>query len=79
MWARSRGERLSVAGAEIPLADMLTGQMSVSGRVFRSLGGFDTSLTCEGLWGGEDIDFGYRARSAGCRIVFNRAAISYQY
>jgi glycosyltransferase involved in cell wall biosynthesis/peptidoglycan/xylan/chitin deacetylase (PgdA/CDA1 family) len=76
-WARSRARRLATA-EEIPVADLLTGQMSIARQVFNCLGGFDDSLTREGLFGGEDVDFGYRVRQAGHRIVFNPAAISHQ-
>ncbi len=38
-------------------------------------------ITCigQGLFGGEDIDFGHRLRKAGYSIVFNPAAVSCQY
>lgn len=78
-WARSRRERLMAPGAEPGLDDLLTGQMSISRDSFDRLGGFDTSFTREGLFGGEDIDFGYRVVKAGLRIAFNPAAISHQY
>jgi GT2 family glycosyltransferase/peptidoglycan/xylan/chitin deacetylase (PgdA/CDA1 family) len=77
-WARSRRDRLA-ATAEIPLADLLTGQMSISRDAFERLGGFDASFTRDGSFGGEDIDFGYRVLNAGCRVRFNPAAISRQY
>ena len=48
-------------------------------RGLRAVGGFDPEFTREGLFGGEDIDFGHRLRKAGFSIVFNPAAISYQY
>jgi glycosyltransferase involved in cell wall biosynthesis/peptidoglycan/xylan/chitin deacetylase (PgdA/CDA1 family) len=78
-WAQSRRERLTAPGAEPGLDDLLTGQMSISRQSFDRLGGFDTSFTREGLFGGEDIDFGYRVVKAGLRVAFNPAAISYQY
>jgi GT2 family glycosyltransferase/peptidoglycan/xylan/chitin deacetylase (PgdA/CDA1 family) len=78
-WARSRRERLTEPGAEPGLDDLLTGQMSIARGAFERLGGFDVSFTRDGLFGGEDIDFGYRVRCAGMRIAFNPAAISYQY
>jgi GT2 family glycosyltransferase/peptidoglycan/xylan/chitin deacetylase (PgdA/CDA1 family) len=77
-WARSRAERLAGTD-EVPLADLLTGQVSIARSVFEQLGGFDDELTRNGLFGGEDIDFGYRVRQAGHSIVFNRDAISYQF
>jgi peptidoglycan/xylan/chitin deacetylase (PgdA/CDA1 family)/GT2 family glycosyltransferase len=78
-WAARRGERLAAGRAEIPLADLLTGQMSISRESFERIGRFDVSFTHEGRYGGEDVDFGYRVLKAGCRVVFNPAAISYQY
>jgi GT2 family glycosyltransferase/peptidoglycan/xylan/chitin deacetylase (PgdA/CDA1 family) len=79
LWARDRRDRLAAPGAEIGLGDLLTGQMSISRAAYDAVGGFDPSFTREGLFGGEDIDFGYRLLKAGYRIVFNPAAISYQY
>jgi peptidoglycan/xylan/chitin deacetylase (PgdA/CDA1 family)/GT2 family glycosyltransferase len=78
-WARSRCERLSAPGAEIRLDDLLTGQMSISRAVYEELGGFDVNFTREGLFGGEDIDFGYRLLGAGMKVVFNPGAITFQY
>lgn len=78
-WARRRCERLSAPGAEIRLDDLLTGQLSISRAAYDAVGGFDAEFTREGLFGGEDIDFGHRLRKAGYAIAFNPAAISYQY
>jgi GT2 family glycosyltransferase/peptidoglycan/xylan/chitin deacetylase (PgdA/CDA1 family) len=78
-WANARRERLSAPGAEIRLDDLLTGQASIARETFERLGGFDASFTRDGQFGGEDIDFGYRVLKMGLRIVFNPAAISYQY
>lgn len=78
-WAQSRRERLLEPGAEPGLDDLLTGQISISRESFERLGGFDTSFTREGLFGGEDIDFGYRVVKAGLRVVFDPEAVSYQY
>ena len=78
-WARARAERLAAKPADVPLADLLTGQMSIGRELFERLGGFDASFTKDGSFGGEDIDFGYRVLKAGCSVVFNGAAISLQY
>jgi GT2 family glycosyltransferase/peptidoglycan/xylan/chitin deacetylase (PgdA/CDA1 family) len=78
-WAESRRQRLISAGEEIGLDDLLTGQISIAKDDFFRLGGFDTTFTREGLFGGEDIDFSHRALKAGLKAVFNPAAISYQY
>jgi GT2 family glycosyltransferase/peptidoglycan/xylan/chitin deacetylase (PgdA/CDA1 family) len=79
VWTETRRERLTRPGAEPGLDDFLTGQISIGREAFDRLGGFDTSFTREGLFGGEDIDFGYRALKAGLKIVFEPEARSYQY
>jgi GT2 family glycosyltransferase len=60
-WARRRDSRLR-REAWVPPDDVLSGHVSVSRRVFELLGGFDTDFTPGGQFGGEDIDFGWRAR-----------------
>jgi peptidoglycan/xylan/chitin deacetylase (PgdA/CDA1 family)/glycosyltransferase involved in cell wall biosynthesis len=77
-WAERRRARLTTAEGEVPVADLLTGQISVPREAFERLGGFDVAFTRGGLVPGADRDFGYRARKDGLRIVFNPAAISYQ-
>lgn len=77
-WAESRRARLTVSEGELPLEDMLTGQISLSRTVFDRVGGFDTSFTRDGLFGGEDIDFGHRVVAAGFTAVFAEDAVSYQ-
>jgi len=78
-WARTRRERLIAPGAEIGLGDLLTGQLSISRAVYERIGGFDAGFTRDGMFGGEDIDFGYRLLAAGYEIVFNPRAVSRQY
>ena len=78
-WAEERRQRLSAAAAEVGLDDILTGQISISRQAFERVGRFDASFTREGLFGGEDIDFGCRVLQAGLRVAFNADAISYQY
>jgi peptidoglycan/xylan/chitin deacetylase (PgdA/CDA1 family) len=63
----------------IRVDDLISGQMSISRDAFMHLGGFDVTFTREGLFGGEDLDFGYRVTKAGYGVVFNPDAISYQY
>lgn len=77
-WTERRRQLLTT-DREVPLSELLTGQMSIAREAFERLGGFDVSFTRGGTFGGEDVDFGYRARRAGLRIVFNPAAVSYQY
>ena len=78
-WAEKRRARLEGIAGELPITELNTGQMSISRANFERLGGFDPSFTQEGLYGGEDLDLGYRVGKAGLRLVFNPAAISYQY
>jgi glycosyltransferase involved in cell wall biosynthesis len=78
-WGDSRKERLVSSHGEIGLDDLLTGQISIAREDFFRLGGFDTTFTREGLFGGEDIDFGYRALKAGLKPVFDPDAVSYQH
>jgi GT2 family glycosyltransferase/peptidoglycan/xylan/chitin deacetylase (PgdA/CDA1 family) len=77
-WAERRRRRLEATEQEVPVADVLTGQMSISRAAFERLGGFDPSFTRGGLFGGEDLDFGIRAKQAGLRVAFNPAAVSHQ-
>ena len=78
-WADQRTHRLSAPDAKLTLHDLLTGQLSIARETFKTVGGFDTSFTFGGSFGNEDIDFGYRLTLAGCKIVFNPKAISWQY
>jgi len=78
-WAENRGKRLSDPDAEIGITDLLTGQISISRAAFEAVGGFDVGFTRDGLFGGEDLDLGYRLLKAGYEIGFNQRAISYQY
>ena len=50
------------------------GNLGVSKPFYESIGGYDETFT---QWGGEDIDFGYRAYTAGAVIVPERAAHAY--
>ena len=79
LWADSRRERLTSPSAEVTSDDLLTGQMSISRSNFARLGGFDGSFTRDGMFGGEDIDFGLRVVKAGLLVAYNPQAISYQY
>src|ERR1700733_8260622 len=44
-WAEDRVRNLSSPGAKLTLHDLLTGQLSLSREIFRSVGGFDTNFT----------------------------------
>jgi glycosyltransferase involved in cell wall biosynthesis/peptidoglycan/xylan/chitin deacetylase (PgdA/CDA1 family) len=77
-WAESRARRLSDRPAEIPLSELITGQMSIRRDVFLAVGGFDTGFTRMGAFGNEDLDLGHRLREAGHRIEFHAGAVSRQ-
>lgn len=79
LWASERRKRLGSAEGEIGMGDLLTGQISVARSTFEEFGGFDAETTREGLFGGEDTDFGYRVAREGLRMVFNPKAITHQY
>jgi len=77
-WAEGRAKRLSAPGAQLSLADMLTGQLSVGRELFARLTGFDTRFRQQATSGNADTDFGCRLLESGCRVVFNAQAISWQ-
>jgi GT2 family glycosyltransferase/peptidoglycan/xylan/chitin deacetylase (PgdA/CDA1 family) len=77
-WSEDRAARLGEQNGELGLDDLLTGQMSIRRDVFLRVGGFDESFTRDGAYGGEDLDLGRRLLDAGCRVVFEPAAISRQ-
>jgi GT2 family glycosyltransferase/peptidoglycan/xylan/chitin deacetylase (PgdA/CDA1 family) len=77
-WTDGRLQRLLSPSANLTLHDLMTGQMSLSKKLFLRVGGFDTNFTLGGTFGNEDIDFGYRLMHAGYRLVFNPDAISWQ-
>ena len=78
IWAENRARKLSVPGVELTSYDLLTGQISLRSELFRRLGGFDDAFTRGGTYGDEDLDFGQRLLDAGCRVVFNPEAVSWQ-
>lgn len=77
-WAENRLRKLSAPGAELTFHELLTGQISLRRDLFRLLGGFDDAFTRDGTYGDEDLDFGQRLLDAGCRVVFNPGAVSWQ-
>lgn len=78
-WTERRRRRLAEVGSNVPAPELLSGQLSVARETFERLGGFDLAFTRDGAFGGEDLDFGLRARRAGLSIAFNEAAVSFQY
>jgi peptidoglycan/xylan/chitin deacetylase (PgdA/CDA1 family) len=77
-WAESRGRRLSQRPRELPLAELITGQMSLARDLFVRIGGFDTRFTRGGMFGNEDHDLGARLLEEGCVIMFNVDAVTRQ-
>lgn len=78
-WAERRRVRLAESDGNVPVTELISGQMSLLRGAFEQLGGFDLAFTRGGLVPGADRDFGYRAKRAGLKIVFNPDAISHQY
>jgi len=76
-WADSRARRL--ARHRRPEAgEILTGQLSIRRDAFLRLGGFDTTFTRDGVFGGEDLDLGRRILAAGLDVRFEPEAVSWQ-
>ena len=76
-WATRRHERLR-SSAAVPPDVVLSGHMSVSRLVFDRLGGFDPAFTAGGTVGGEDLDFGWRARLRGIAVRYEGTAVARQ-
>ncbi|MGQ0432477.1 MAG: glycosyltransferase [Microthrixaceae bacterium] len=77
IWAQQRGDRLR-AGGVLTAEDLLTGQLSVTRKVFDELGGFDPAFTRDGAFGGEDTDFLHRLAAGGRILAFAPGAVSRQ-
>jgi GT2 family glycosyltransferase len=78
-WADRRHEVFTASACSIPVTEVLTGHMSMARATFDVLGGFDTRFTAGGSFGGEDIEFGWRARQLGVPIVYEGAAVTHQF
>ncbi|HEX5042879.1 MAG TPA: glycosyltransferase [Candidatus Polarisedimenticolaceae bacterium] len=76
-WARRRDRQLRQAATVSP-DEVLGGHLSVSRTVFDALGGFDPLFTGGGCFGGEDIDFGWRARLKGIPLRYLPQAVAHQ-
>jgi len=76
-WARRRDHQLRDAATVSP-DEVLGGHLSVSRAVFDGLGGFDPLFTAGGSFGGEDIDFGWRARLRGIPLRYAPQAVARQ-
>ena len=77
-WVNRRHEMLSRPGAQVPVDEVLTGQMSMSLATFNRLGGFDSRFTADGTFGGEDVELGWRARRRSIPVTYLPGAISHQ-
>lgn len=76
-WGERRDARLS-GTAEMPWDEALTGHLYVPREAFAAAGGFETSFTANGGFGGEDLEFGWRLSRAGVPLVFEPRAVAYQ-
>ena len=77
-WADERDRQLADASTEIPATEVLTGHLALSKKTFDSLGGFDAGFTAGGSFGGEDLDFGWRARERGIPAIYEPRAVARQ-
>lgn len=77
-WAARRHDRLKAPGAVPRWTDVLTGHLSIGRPAFGRVGGFDPSFTAGGTFGGEDVEFGWRAVEAGVPLVYAPDAIAAQ-
>src|SRR5262249_9103634 len=78
-WAERRRARLAAADGIVPVPELISGQMSLFREAVEQLGRFYLAFTRGGLVPRAGRDFGYRARRAGLKIVFNPDAISHQF
>jgi GT2 family glycosyltransferase len=76
-WGERRDARLAAAPG-LPWDEALTGHLYVPRRAFDAAGGFETSFTANGGFGGEDLEFGWRLARAGVPLAFEPRAITYQ-
>jgi GT2 family glycosyltransferase len=76
-WARRRDRALRQAASVSP-DELLGGHLSISRATFDLLGGFDPLFTAGGCFGGEDIDFGCRARNKGIPLRYVPQAVARQ-
>jgi GT2 family glycosyltransferase len=76
-WSERRDARLR-GGRSVPPDDVLSGHISMTRAVFEQLGGFEPVFTSGGTFGGEDIDFGWRARLHGVPIRYVAQAVTHQ-
>lgn len=77
-WAEERVGELVAADDDLPFQEIMTGQLSISRKLFFKMRGFDTQFTRGGAFGNEDLDFGLRLKKGKYRVVFNPDAVSRQ-
>ena len=77
-WATRRHRRLAGPGPPPGFTDVLTGHLSIARDAFEALGGFDAAFTAGGSFGGEDIEFGWRAVAHGVPVVYAPEAVAAQ-
>lgn len=76
-WGERRDARLATA-AELPWDEALTGHLYVPRAAFEAAGGFETSFTANGGFGGEDLEFGWRLARSGVPLAFEPRAVAFQ-
>jgi glycosyltransferase involved in cell wall biosynthesis/peptidoglycan/xylan/chitin deacetylase (PgdA/CDA1 family) len=78
LWADSRIHELSSIEGKLPFNEIMTGQLSISRKIFWEMGGFNTQFTKGGSFGNEDLDFGLRLQESNYKVAFNPKATSWQ-
>jgi GT2 family glycosyltransferase len=69
-WWEQMFERMEEPGRRFEYVDLLSGNFSISRRLFHSSGGFDEQLRCH-----EDFELGIRLIKAGAMFAFERGAL----
>jgi glycosyltransferase involved in cell wall biosynthesis len=78
VWAEDRAKSLSSRPDDVDFRDVLSGQLSLSRRLFDQTQGFDRNFNRDGTFGNPDRDLACRLLDAGHKIAFNANAISWQ-
>ena len=73
-WWEGMFERAGEPGHRFSYSDLLSGNFSITRRLFELVGGFDESLRCH-----EDYELGMRLISAGARLRFVPAAAGWHH
>ena len=73
-WWEAMFYAMSHNGHRFHYKNLLTGNMSVSSKLFHAVGGFDQSFKCQ-----EDYELGLRLMDAGAQFVYEPKALGYHH